>query len=214
MSVYTRIFDIYEKYLENHYEHLLGINTCGSLYLNNCYGQADYIPTPYRYLVSYFRKHPFKKGEGYVDFGCGMGRTVFLAAHYGCTQTIGVDVNADMYNIAIKNRSTFVDKRKLNEEISFTHCPADSFRIENSHCYFYFFNPFYLKHFIKTTNNIFRSYQVYPRKIRLILYDAAEEYIRYLSRQTSFCLLETISFKDGAYFQIYTINEADKKLLG
>lgn len=190
----------------------MGIHICGRLYLNNRSGQANYEPTPYRHLVSYFRKHPFKKGEGYVDFRCGMGRTVFLAAHYGCTQAIGVDVNSNMYNIAIKNRLHFVNKRKFNEEASFTHCSAESFRIENSHCYFYFFNPFYLKYFIKTTNNILRSYQVYPCKIRPILYYAAEEYIRYLSRQTSFFLLETISFKDGAYFQIYTINETNKRL--
>jgi len=201
--------DIYENYLKNYYEHLFGIQTCGRLYLNNRPGQAIYEPTPYRYLVSYFRKHPFEKGKGYVDFGCGMGRTVFLAAHFGCTQSIGVDVNVDMYNQAVKNRSHFEKKRKQHEEVSFFHCPAESFLIKDSYCYFYFFNPFHLKYFIKTINNILRSYQASPRKIRLILYYVAEEYIRYLSKQTEFQLLESIFYREGACFQIYTIKASN-----
>lgn len=202
MFIYNFVGNIYEKNAERYYEKLFGIMTSGKIILENRYGYSNYTPSPYHYLAKYFRQYPFEKGYSYVNFGCGLGRTVFLASYYGCSKAIGVDVNKAMYEGAIKNQKNF-KRNVVDEEILFYHQKAEEFEIKNEYSYFYFYNPFYLKYFIKVIRNITKSYKNCKRKIRIILYCPAEEYISYLSTQEILYKSEDIYFRDGAFLVTY-----------
>ena len=63
----------------------------------------DYEPTSYYFLEKIFTAFPFKEKDHLVDFGCGKGRVLFMAAYNGCRHVTGYEVNEERYNILKKN---------------------------------------------------------------------------------------------------------------
>ncbi|MBI2028933.1 50S ribosomal protein L11 methyltransferase [Candidatus Gottesmanbacteria bacterium] len=57
---------------------------------------APYVPTPQKYIDIMFEFANLKKGESFMDLGCGDGRVVIAAAKIGA-KAYGVEINPFLY---------------------------------------------------------------------------------------------------------------------
>jgi len=87
----------------------LGINT--EIEENDSYFDRKifyrYEPTNYLSLENLFMKYPFDVNDHLVDFGCGKGRVLIMAAYYSCKYLTGYELALDRYEILIKNIKNF-----------------------------------------------------------------------------------------------------------
>ena len=160
----------------------LCIETEGYLKLNDNIGYAAYEATPYSVLEKLVSCYPFQKEDCFVDFGCGLGRVICFVANSGCNNVIGIEVNTALFKLLRKN----VKSSGLSKRISIYHQKAEKAFIppEVNKCFFY--NPFYLKYFIKVYNNLINYSN--SETILLFLYDAAKEYIAFLESKVNVIL--------------------------
>ncbi len=84
---------------------------------------------------------PVKPGDHFLDIGCGRGRAMCVAAHYGFTTLTGIDFSAVLANTAVANLE--ITKQKL-PSIHYQVFNNDAFYFEipdDVSCIF-LFNPF------------------------------------------------------------------------
>jgi len=77
----------------------------------------------------------------FVDYGCGMGRALLLAAESGFSNVVGVDHSALLIEICKKNISLY-QERHPDSLIEAITCDATDFEIPDNAQIFFFFNPF------------------------------------------------------------------------
>lgn len=157
---------------------------------DNPKGYADYEATPYKVLIKMLEKYPFDKTDCFADFGCGKGRVICFSANNGCNNVIGIEYNKKIFEDLLQNV-----KKIGGESISVINQKAEEWHCvpELNRCFF--FNPFYLKHFIKVYYNILHYSK--RKTIHLFLYDAAVEYQKFLNKQKDVCLVDIIQGDPG-----------------
>lgn len=170
---------------------LLNVETEGYQKVGNPLGYAQYDATPYEMLIKMIEMYPFSKNDCFVDFGCGKGRVVCFAANNGCKNVIGIEFNKSLYKTLLKN----LDEVKNSEHIRVFNQKAETWKIEPELNKCFFYNPFYLKYFIKVYNNIIRYSQ--SKDILLFLYDAASEYQSFLNSRKNVFLENRIKGEAG-----------------
>jgi SAM-dependent methyltransferase len=102
-----------------------------------------------------------------VDFGCGKGRVLIVAAYYGFKKITGIDFSASLCNEAEIN----IEKiRPLFPSLDFQIICEDAvnFQIENDANVFFFFNPFDEVIMLQVVKNILSSLKKNPRKIYVV----------------------------------------------
>lgn len=169
---------------------------------DNPIGYADYEATPHDILVKMVTRYPFEENDCFVDFGCGKGRVICFSAENGCKNVIGIEYNKKIFESLQKNIEEL-----YRDTIRIFNLKAEDWRCapETNKCYFY--NPFYLKYFIKVLHNILNCSE--RQVIYLFLYDAAMGYQTFLSRQKYIRLTEVIKGNHGqGDLMIYTINRS------
>lgn len=179
---------------EKYYDGLLNIKTVGEQkgFLKSVHYHR-YEPTPYSALELLFTNYELKSSDRVVDFGCGKGRLNFYIHHVSNAAVVGIEMNEDFYQEAIKNRSNYEKKNRLEEgKIQFYCGFAEEYKIDPLDNRFYFFNPFTVQIFIKVLNNILDSVEEFSRNVELILYYPSQDYIFYLENNTSFELKEEV----------------------
>jgi SAM-dependent methyltransferase len=104
-----------------------------------------------------------KENNNLVDFGCGKGRAIAVAANYGFAKITGIDFAKALCVAAEKN----VRKKKLLfPSTSFTIICEDviNYEIEPDQHVFFFFNPFDEVIMLAVVKNILSSLRAKPRK--------------------------------------------------
>jgi SAM-dependent methyltransferase len=98
-----------------------------------------------------------------VDFGCGKGRVLAVAAYYGFTKITGIDFAKELCDAARKNIAPF--QQKFPEKIfNVIHANAVDYIIENDTNVFFFFNPFDEVVMLAVVKNILASLKENPRE--------------------------------------------------
>jgi len=77
----------------------------------------------------------------FVDIGCGKGRAVFAAEFCGYNQLRGIELDAELVEIANANLKSYRLKRK-GSHIEFIHVNALGHAYANVPTVYFFFNPF------------------------------------------------------------------------
>ena len=139
-----------------------------------------YEPTSYQFLESLFNQFPFKESDGLVDFGCGNGRVLFMAAMYSCKNITGYEFSGERFAALADNLERFNKKHGGPSSIRIVHGDAQDAVIEDTANKFFFFNPFHLKVYMKVIRNIEKSLKNRPRDITIFLYEPHESTLRYL----------------------------------
>ncbi len=131
---------------------------------------SNYMPASYDMLELFFSKAAQFNLNGLLDIGCGKGRALCVAAHYGFRQVIGIDFSKELCKEA--NSNLAITKKKfphLSSEIIYN----DAFYYEipaDIDCIF-LFNPFDDVILSGVIENIDRSLEEFPRDIYIIYFN-------------------------------------------
>lgn len=108
-----------------------------------------------------------KANSGLLDFGCGKGRVLVVAAHYGFKSITGIDFSRIL---CIETEANIEKAAAIFPSVDFNVICADasSYKIESYQNCFFFFNPFDEVVLLKVVKNILSSLKDFPRKIFII----------------------------------------------
>ena len=141
----------------------------------------DYVPTSYFFLEKLFKHFPFRTEDHLIDFGCGKGRVLFMAAINSCECVTGYEINEERYTSLVKNINNY--QEKFGRKTVFYTYKDDAQNIEidtiETANKFFFFNPFHLKIYIKVVNKVMISLKNNPRNIAVFLYQPHVKTIEY-----------------------------------
>ncbi len=153
-----------------------------------------YEATPYGILDALFESYTLKKTDGFVDIGCGKGRVLFYVHHhYHCSVT-GIEMNEQLYRMALDNVSNYLQKVNVKKSgsIRIECCLAEAYEVENNENRFFFFNPFSIEIFRRVIDNIVNSVEQYKREVEVILYYPSAEYMEFLQTHTPFEFVQEV----------------------
>lgn len=103
-----------------------------------------------------------------VDFGCGKGRGLLLAAEFGVKRAIGVEFSGGLCAIAAQNLIRHRAVENSRTELRVVHADATRFRIPSDANLFFFFNPFGGSTLARVLDRIDASLRRYPRPALLM----------------------------------------------
>lgn len=102
-----------------------------------------------------------------LDYGCGKGRVLAVAAYYGFVKITGIDFAKELCDAARKNISPV--QQKFPEKIlNVIHANAVDYKIENDTNVFFFFNPFNEVVMLAVVKNILLSLKENTREIYVV----------------------------------------------
>lgn len=151
-----------------------GINTTGEDELKklkkkgkNFAHATIYMPVSYHIIEKAIEKIPSANKNHFIDIGCGKGRALVVAAHYGFKKITGIEWAEKLSNEANKNlhltKTNFpsIVTEIINGDAAIYEIPADA------DCIFLFnpFDDFIMK---KVVANIFKSLKENPRTLHVI----------------------------------------------
>lgn len=102
-----------------------------------------------------------------VDYGCGKGRVLTVAAFYGFNKITGIDFAKELCEEAKKNL-TSVQLKFPEKTFNVIHINAVDYKIENDTNFFFFFNPFDEVIMLAVVKKILYSLKVNPRQVYVI----------------------------------------------
>lgn len=136
-----------------------------------------YQPVNYYMLERAFQILQDEKVTGaLVDFGCGFGRIIVVAAHFGFLEVTGVEFVPVICNRARENVQAV--KQFYSETHFDIFCgDAISYSIIKEETVFTFFNPFDERVMLPVVKNILKSIKEFPRRIYIVYFNPTEKEI-------------------------------------
>jgi len=107
-------------------------------------------------------------GRVFVDFGCGKGRALLLAAEYPFRRIVGVEFFPQLVEIARKNLFSYRNPRQVCPDLEVVLGDAALFPIPDAPLVLYFNDPFDGHVLERVVLNIRRSLDHHPRPITVI----------------------------------------------
>ena len=102
-------------------------------------------------------------GKNLLDFGCGKGRVLAVAAYYNFNKITGVEFAKELCEVARKN-ITPVQQKFPDKIFNVIHANAVEYKIEKDTNVFFFFNPFDEVVMLQVVKNILQSLKENPRE--------------------------------------------------
>jgi SAM-dependent methyltransferase len=120
--------------------------------------------------------HSLGVNKSIVDYGCGKGRVLVVAAFYGFNKITGIDFAKELCKEAQKNISS-LQTRFPEKTFKVLHANAVDYQIEDDANVFFFFNPFDEVIMLAVVRNILRSLKKNPREIYVVYVNPVHEEI-------------------------------------
>lgn len=160
----------YRLYEELH-ERRLGIRTTGLVTSRDLGHQSpellEYAPSPYHALRYCLARLPIRPGEdAFLDYGCGMGRAVILAATRPFRRVVGVEISPALLAIARENARRA--EKRLRCEIQLEAADARTYAVPDDITVVHLFNPFMGDTLARTVGNIRESLRRRPRSLTIV----------------------------------------------
>lgn len=135
-----------------------------------------YMPASYDLLEYAFSNIPMKSFRHFIDIGCGKGRIMCVAAHYGATKVTGIDFSKDFCDAAKLNLAkTKLLLPKLDYKVF--HNDAFYFEIPDDADCIFMFNPFDEIIMSGVLENIEMSLERAPRKITIVYANPLQKHL-------------------------------------
>lgn len=153
-------------------ERRLGIDTQGLIpietLLEDWAGNHDYAPTSMRAFRTFMVKIGLRKDEDvFLDYGCGKGRAIIMAAQYPFRRVVGVEIALPLAEAARRNLR-IVSKKLACERIE-VHCEsADRMEVPPDVSVVYLYNPFHGSVLGRVLANLRASLEASPRRMCVI----------------------------------------------
>ncbi len=155
-----------------------------------------YMPVSYELIEAALKEIPLKNKQHFFDIGCGKGRAMCVAAHYGFTRLSGVDFSPALCEAANKNLAIVKQQLPAINFFISVEDAAGTIIPEDADCIF-LFNPFDETVMKKVLHNIKKSLVKNPRPLNIIY---ANPLCRHLFTSNGFS--ETFHVKKLTYFEI------------
>ena len=160
-----------------------GINTTGADELNNLdelgidiEHATIYMPASYDLLEEIFTQANLSSSKHFIDIGCGKGRALCVAAHFGVQKVTGIDFSKDL-----------CERAKLNLLKTQQQLPSLEFKIVNNDAFYFeipddtdcifMFNPFDEVIMSGVIENIESSLERLPRKMTIIYANPLQKHL-------------------------------------
>ncbi len=152
-------------------ERRLGIRTIGSITGSEMEFDAasfGYQPVPYASFDAAMRHVSIRPGEDvFVDYGCGMGRAVVLAATRRFRRVIGVERSDALSRIARDNIRRASSKLRC-ADVAIETADARSYEVPDDATHIFLFNPFDEPIVLAVLAKIRESLDAHPRRLSII----------------------------------------------
>lgn len=103
---------------------------------------TPYQPTRLRLVRRVLSSLDIAPGGAFVDFGCGKGRVLLLAADHGFRRITGVEFAKELCDTARENVARYRKKRRVDADIRIVEGDAAEYEIQDDENVFFMFNPF------------------------------------------------------------------------
>jgi SAM-dependent methyltransferase len=110
-------------------------------------------------------------GGGFVDLGCGKGRTLILAALCGFTRVKGIDYSRALCAVAERNLAAFRARSRRSFRSSVVAMDAADYAFTREDTVVYLYNPFDAGVLAAVLARLHRSLQVHPRKVWIVYHN-------------------------------------------
>jgi SAM-dependent methyltransferase len=131
---------------------------------------TPYQPTRLRLVRQVLSALVPAPGGAFVDFGCGKGRVLLLAADYGFRRVTGVEFAKELCEIARDNVARYRRKTGIQTDIRIVEGDAVEYEVQDDENVFFLSNPFSAALVEKVAKNIARSLTSKGRR-GLIIYN-------------------------------------------
>lgn len=129
----------------------------------------------------------FDHDSNFVDFGCGKGRALILAAEYGFARIVGVEFASNLCKIASQNIAIFKRRSGRGSKIEIINHDAAVYPIRANDNVFFMYNPFDADIMGAVIDNILESVAAYPRQVFLVYLNPLCRDV--IERKREFCLV-------------------------
>ena len=164
------------RYLDKRFDRKRGVDTAGLFRLPELesdprfkYSEV-YDPTPAAIFSRLMRRINVDLSRFvFIDFGCGKGKVLLLAAELPFKQIIGVELSSKLMQVAEENlRSHLSRTRTVGNPIRLACMDASEFQLPREATICYFYNPFKEEVMRKVLENIRRSLAAVPRELYVL----------------------------------------------
>ena len=170
------IFTFKLMYNEWKWERKLGISTLGIEALPEEISKDQYKEQQFHHyqgasfyiLMETFKHIPesFKEGS-FIDYGCGKGRVMVVAALSGFKKIMGLDIDERLLVQARKNIS--LSQAKFNgSEFEILHADATQFVVPDNASVLFFFNPFGEEVMRQVCHQVLKSLERNKRQLLIV----------------------------------------------
>lgn len=162
----------YNTWREKHFDRRFGISTFGIEYdlvalgaIGPHIAQAEaYEPIQipvFRAIMNAVQIDP--RRYSFIDFGCGKGRALVLAAEHGFKRMIGIEFASSLYELAAHNIAVYRSRNGHAPQIDLHHTDAAQFEIPDEDAMLFFYNPFGREVLAQVCRNMENAYRSRPR---------------------------------------------------
>lgn len=133
----------------------------------NAPGRVRYEASGWAYLRRALRRCEVGPTDVFVDFGSGKGRVVWQAARYPFGRVIGVEISAQLNEVAHRNLEENRDRLKCRD-VELVTADATQFEIPDDMTFAYLYSPFEGQIFETVIDHVIESLDRNPRRLNLI----------------------------------------------
>lgn len=209
-GLWATIFKFYILIIDFYFDIKYETDTCRKIKLDNLTIESYNRERGVDYQVT--RVVPLKKlfnniklmipaDSLFVDFGCGKGRVLLIAAQFGFREVRGVEFAHELCEIAKNNCAVYKAKTAVRTEFQIIESDVVDYVINTDENVFFMFNPFDEMVLRKVLNNIATSLKVQPRRTLIIYYNP--KYGNFIEQHDNFIKSEDFVFW-GYNFTVYS----------
>lgn len=141
-------------------------------------GMSDYEPTsPVAFGTTIERLSVDFRDYIFVDYGCGKGRALFMAAFFPFRRIIGVELATDLTEQASQNVEQFRNRTGQADRFDVVQENATTYGLPAEPAVLYFYNPFDANLMTQVLAVIERSWQDNPRHLVCVYHNPRQRHV-------------------------------------
>jgi tRNA G46 methylase TrmB len=160
-------------YLDKRFDRRFAVDTAGVLILPEVHSDPrfnGYSPTPHSIFFRLLRQVDVEYSKfTFIDFGCGKGKVLLLAASLPFKQIIGIELSTKLIRVVEKNLNSYRGKTAC-QNVRLACIDAREFQIPDERTIFYFYDPFEAELMVRILHNIWQSIAATPREIYILYF--------------------------------------------
>lgn len=129
---------------------------------------ASYQPTPVRPLRLLLQQLSLPPESILVDFGCGKGRVLVIAAEFSFREVRGLEYSPALCRVAERNCTRYFAQRASHVAFQVLQIDARCYEVRDDENVFFLFNPFGAGILKPVVENIQKSLRDNPRKAWIV----------------------------------------------